>query len=155
MHIIPSYIYIYYTSHYSFPFYIGHETHKVFICISSVLEDYNYCKVLADQLPPIPSYIRILLDCAPPFLDVTIYRRIVDIKSVLFSLGKFTENNEIICPEFTTDCHIYISNHFVTRQIDKRIMYTRYIVYTGREGCMTLIHCDIVCVCVQCTPYLY
>jgi len=26
-------------------------------------------------------------------------------------------------------------------------MYTRYIVYTGREGCMTLIHCDTVCVC--------
>jgi len=41
----------------------------------------------------------------------------------------------------------YIYNHFVTRQIDRRIMYTRYIVYTGREGCMTLIHCDIVCVC--------
>lgn len=55
----------------SFPSYIGHETHKVVCIISSVVKDYNRCKVLTDQLLPLPPApcLRIDSDCAPPILD--------------------------------------------------------------------------------------
>ena len=49
------------------------------------------------------------------------------------------------------DAHIYIIISLLDKSIGC-IMYTRYIVYTGREGCMTLIHCDIVCVCLCSVP---
>ena len=74
----------------------------VFFSIAAVLKDYNYCKVLANQLPLYYTYTFRQRSAGFRRRD----RRIVYVKSVLFSLGKFTENNEIICPEFTM--HTYI-----------------------------------------------